>query len=387
MHNPFANKSFTNQTQTSPASLYHKAIEQGHINFDSTQQQVVTELDRLFTELITAHAKQTIFQGIYLWGQVGRGKTFLMDLFCQSLPEGLAWRMHFHRFMAWVHQRLQHYSGRKDPLKLVAQDIAKKHQLLCFDELFVKDIGDAMLLGTLFENLFKLRVTLVATSNIPVQDLYLDGLQRDRFIPAIKAIAEHTNSLHLDGEKDHRQRALQSAPIYFNELPHSLLQKLDLPHPADNQCPIEVLGRTIPTQGVNDCSLHCSFSQLCEGNRSHLDYIHLAQRYRNVLLTDIPPLSGQTYERIKARGTEEATLTATTTGAREVMLGRKDDAVRRFISLVDEFYERKVNLYLVSQIPLESLYTEGSLTFEFQRTQSRLTEMASHEYLQLAHKP
>ncbi len=387
MRNLFFHKTSAARQQTSPAQGYHQAIEQNQINFDSAQLQAVNELERLFNELTAARSKQNICQGIYLWGQVGRGKTFLMDLFCQSLPEGLAWRMHFHRFMAWVHQRLQHYSGRKDPLKFVAQDIAKKHRLLCFDELFVKDIGDAMLLGTLFDNLFKLRVTLVATSNIPVQDLYLDGLQRDRFMPAINAIAEKTNSLHLDGGKDHRQRTLQSAPIYFNKLTQSLLQKLGLPHPADNQCHIEVLGRTIPTQGVNDDSLHCSFSQLCEGNRSHLDYIHLAQRYSNVLLTDIPSLSGQTYERIKARGTEEATLTATTTGAREVMLGRKDDAVRRFISLVDEFYERKVNLYLVSQIPLESLYTQGSLTFEFQRTQSRLTEMASHEYLQLAHKP
>jgi len=387
MRNLLPNNAFSARTQTSPAQLYHKAIDQNHINFDSAQQQAVNELERLFNELTSARSKQSNFQGIYLWGQVGRGKTFLMDLFCQSLPDGQAWRMHFHRFMAWVHQRLQHYSGRKNPLKLVAQDIAKKHQLLCFDELFVKDIGDAMLLGKLFENLFQLHVTLVTTSNIPAQDLYLDGLQRDRFIPAIKAIAAHTNSLHLDGEKDHRQRVLQPAPIYFNELPQSLLQKLGLPAPATPQHCIEILGRTITTHGTSDCSLHCSFNQLCEGNRSHLDYIQLAQRYSNVLLTDIPPLSGQTYERIKARGTEEATLTATTTGAREVMLGRKDDAVRRFISLVDEFYERKVNLYLVSQTPLESLYTEGSLTFEFQRTQSRLTEMASHEYLQLAHQP
>jgi len=387
MHNPLLNNTFSPRTQSSPLQRYHTAIEQGQIDFDSAQQQAVSELDRLFSELIITRAKNTTSQGVYLWGQVGRGKTFLMDLFCQSLPEGLGWRMHFHRFMAWVHQRLQHYTGRKDPLKLVAQDIAKKHQILCFDELFVKDIGDAMLLGTLFENLFKLRVTLVATSNIPVQDLYLDGLQRDRFLPAIKAIAAHTNSLHLDGGKDHRQRTLQPAPIYFDELPQSLLQTLELPHPADHPHSIEILGRTIPTQGANERSLHCSFNQLCEGNRSHLDYIQLAQRYTDVVLTDIPPLSGGTYERIKARGTEEATLTATTTGAREIKLSKNDDAVRRFISLVDEFYERKVNLYLVSQTPLESLYTEGSLTFEFQRTQSRLTEMASHEYLQLAHQP
>lgn len=370
-----------------PAKLYRKAVEQGRVNYDTAQQQAISELDQLFTEITCAQAKRSTHRGIYLWGKVGRGKTFLMDLFCQSLPAGLAWRMHFHRFMAWVHQRLQHYAGRKDPLKLVAQDIAKKHRLLCFDELFVSDIGDAMLLGPLFENLFKLQVTLVTTSNIPVQDLYRDGLQRERFLPAIKAIADHTLSLHLDGGIDHRQRALQPAPIYFNELPAGLLQALQLPHPGEDHNPIIVLGRTIATRGVSDRSLHCSFNQLCEGTRSHLDYIQLAQRYSDVLLTDIPPLSGQSYERIKARGTEEATLTATTTGAREVKLSKNDDAVRRFISLVDEFYERKVNLYLVSKTPLESLYTEGSLTFEFQRTQSRLTEMATQEYLQLAHQP
>lgn len=370
-----------------PAQHYRKAIEQGLIDYDISQQQAVSELDRLFIELTVPHAKRQIHKGIYLWGQVGRGKTFLMDLFCQSLPENLALRMHFHRFMAWVHQRLQHYTGRKNPLTLIAKDIAKKHRLLCFDELFVTDIGDAMLLGTLFENLFKLNVTLVATSNIQAQELYRDGLQRDRFLPAIKAITEHTASVHLDGGKDHRQRTLQHTPIYFDKLPKNLLQQLKLPHPDGNQHTIEIMGRTIPTKGASERSLHCSFDQLCEGTRSHLDYIQLAQRYTDVVLTEIPPLSGHEFERIKARGTEDAVLTATKTGAREIKLGKKDDAVRRFISLVDEFYERKVNLYLVSETPLESLYTEGSLTFEFQRTQSRLTEMASHEYLQLAHQP
>jgi len=383
----FFEKKPLNQLPSSPAKRYNQAIETGQIDFDGAQQQAVNELERLFNQLTSKDIRQAPCQGLYLWGEVGRGKTFLMDLFCQALPEGMAWRMHFHRFMAWVHQRLQHYCGRKNPLKLVASDIAKKHRLLCFDELFVKDIGDAMLLGPLFENLFQRGVTLVATSNIPVHELYRNGLQRERFLSAIKAIKAHTNSLHLNGQQDHRQRNLQTVPIYFSELPKSLLQKLGLPQPAETHYPIEVLGRTIATKGVNDCSLHCSFNQLCEGNRSHLDYIHLAQRYRDVVLTDIPPLSGKSYERIKARGTEEATLAATKTGAREVLLGRNDDAVRRFISLVDEFYERKVNLYLVSQTPLEHLYTEGSLIFEFQRTQSRLTEMASLEYLELAHMP
>lgn len=387
MHNLSPTNVQTVNSLISPAQHYRTAIAQGRIDNDTSQQQAVSELDRLFTELTAPRAKRNIHRGVYLWGQVGRGKTFLMDLFCQSLPEGLAWRMHFHRFMAWFHVRLQHYTGRKNPLQLVAQDIAKKHRLLCFDELFVTDIGDAMLLGTLFENLFKLRVTLVATSNIQAQELYRDGLQRERFLPAIKAIAEHTLSVHLDGSKDHRQRALQHTPIYFDELPQSLLQQLELPQPINDQYNIEVLGRTIATQGANERSLHCSFNQLCEGTRSHLDYIQLAKRYTDVVLTDIPPLSGHEFERIKARGTEDAVLTATKTGAREVKLGKKDDAVRRFISLVDEFYERKVNLYLVSETPLESLYTEGSLIFEFQRTRSRLTEMASHEYLQLAHQP
>ena len=371
----------------SPAQCYNRAIEEGRVDYDISQQQAVSELDRLFAEITALPAKANAHRGVYLWGEVGRGKTFLMDLFSQSLPEGLAWRIHFHRFMAWVHQRLHHYAGRKNPLILVAKDIAKKHRLLCFDELFVKDIGDAMLLGTLFDNLFKLNVTLVATSNIEAQQLYRDGLQRNRFLPAIKAIIKHTVSLHLNGDKDHRQRSLQHAPIYFEELPLSLLQKLKLPQPVNSQHNIVILGRTIATKGSSGRSLHCSFEQLCEGTRSHLDYIQLAQRYTDVVLTEIPPLSGRSYERIKARGTEEATLTASSTGAREVKLGKKDDAVRRFISLVDEFYERKVNLYLVSETPLESLYTEGSLTFEFKRTQSRLTEMASHEYLQLAHQP
>jgi cell division protein ZapE len=369
----------------SPSQLYLQATNQGRIEFDAAQQQAVEALNQLFKQLdASCHSTPC---GLYLWGQVGRGKTFLMDLFCSALPSQAVWRIHFHRFMAWVHQRLTHYAGRKNPLKLVARDIARKYRVLCFDELFVSDIGDAMLLGNLFANLFSHRVTLVATSNIPIDELYRDGLQRERFLPAIQALQSNTRSLHLDGKRDHRTRDLKHTPIYFSELPPSLLEKLGLPDPMRGQHSIEVLGRTIPTQGASERSLHCSFHQLCEGNRSHLDYIQLAKRYTDVLLTDIPPLSGKTYERIKARGTEEATLTATTTGAREIQLARKDDAVRRFISLVDEFYERKVNLYLVSKTPLESLYTEGSLTFEFQRTKSRLTEMASQEYLQLAHQP
>lgn len=374
-------------THHSPTQLYHSAIEQGRIQYDASQQVAVSELNRLFVALSAPLGTRKAHTGLYLWGQVGRGKTFLMDLFCESLEHTGVWRVHFHHFMAWVHQRLTHYSGRKDPLKVIARDIARKHRVLCFDELFVSDIGDAMLLGPLFEQLFKNQVTLLATSNIPAQELYRDGLQRERFIPAIKAISEHTHSLHLDGRKDHRTRSLQHAPIYFSELPHDLLQQLGLPLQPQPNHSVEILGRHIPIQGTNQHSLCCTFDQLCEGNRSHLDYIQLAQQYADVVLTDIPPLSGQSYECIKARGTEEGTLTATKTGAREIQLAKKDDAVRRFISLVDEFYERKVNLYLVSKTPLKSLYTEGSLTFEFQRTQSRLIEMASQEYLQLAHQP
>ena len=371
----------------SPAQLYLNAIDKGHIQYDACQQQAIDKLNRLFSDLTAPLSTRKTFTGLYLWGQVGRGKTFLMDLFCESMQGTTGWRIHFHRFMAWIHQRLTHYAGRKDPLKIIARDIARKHRVLCFDELFVSDIGDAMLLGPLFEYLFINRVTLVATSNIPAQNLYRDGLQRERFLPAIRSLANHTCSIHLDGTKDHRTRSLQHTPIYFSELPQSLLQQLELPLQPQPDHRIEILGRHIPIQGANQRSLRCSFNQLCEGHRSHLDYIQLAQRYSDVVLTDIPPLSGQTYEHIKARGTEEATLTATKTGAREIKLSKNDDAVRRFISLVDEFYERKVNLYLVSKTPLESLYTEGSLTFEFQRTQSRLTEMASREYLQLTHQP
>ena len=371
----------------SPVQQYATAITDGQIQFDQAQQQAVHALDSLFRELNSPLPGRKVIKGLYLWGQVGRGKTFLMDIFCQSVPEKWAWRIHFHRFMAWVHQRLKHYTGHKNPLKLIARDIARKHRVLCFDELFVADIGDAMLLGPLFEALFKQRVTLVTTSNIKACQLYRDGLQRERFLPAIRALKNHTTCLHLDGNKDHRQRRLQHSPIFFAELPGNLLQQLDLPIAAQQSHHIEVLGRRIATQGESQRSLRCSFSQLCEGSRSHLDYIQLAKRYSDVVLTEIPPLSGETFERIKARGTEDAVLTATNTGAREIKLGKKDDAVRRFISLVDEFYERRVNLYLVSDTPLQSLYTEGSLTFEFQRTQSRLTEMASEEYQQLAHRP
>jgi cell division protein ZapE len=236
----------------------------------------------------------------------------------------------------------------------------------------------------------------VATSNSEPENLYFDGLQRSRFLPAIEAIKRHTNKVHLAGLYDHRERPLEQKQIYFLESLESetqpkgialLFEKHELPTILNVANNITVLGREIPCLSRNDTSICFEFSELCEGPRSHLDYIQLARQFQTVILLNIPSLSGSAYEHIKARGTEDGCIGSGQTGERKVVHSVKDDAVRRFIALIDEFYERKVKLYLSGNIPLSHLYTEGSLSFEFERARSRLTEVASVDYHQLPHLP
>ena len=367
----------------SPQTLYQEKIQNNDITFDQKQQDALAALEHLYHQLSEpdSHCASSKL-GVYMWGSVGRGKTFLMDLFYSSLPKDMVLRLHFHHFMARLHNKLNLAFGQTDPLKSIAKQLAGECRVLCFDEFFVSDIGDAMLLSGLLDALFDEGVVMVATSNIAINDLFQKQLQKVRFEPAIALLQKNMTSIHLDGSKDHRYRHLSRSPIYFVDDPAPLEQLFEKQTQGTSVSsdPITVYRREIPVVKHTRSVVWFDFHVLCEGPRSTVDYIELAERFPTLMVSNIPQLSSQPYEQIKARGTEDVTEDAGTTGERQVSLGVNDDAVRRFISLVDECYDRAVIMYLHADVPLDSLYRQGALLFEFQRTQSRLVEMASEYY-------
>ncbi len=348
---------------------------------DEAQQVAVEHLQRLYDELVAVELaappgvvrrllsrfgreRNEPVRGLYFWGGVGRGKTYLMDLFYESLPFPRKLRSHFHRFMQRVHHELRELAGEKNPLDLVARKIADEARVICFDEFFVTDITDAMILGTLFERLFGHGVTLVATSNIVPENLYRDGLQRARFLPAIALLQRHTQVLNVDGGTDYRLRTLEQAELYHSPLDaaadESLRRSFEAlaPEPGRADQQIEIEGRMLRARCVAEDVIWFDFAELCDGPRSQNDYIELAREYHAVLVGNVPQLGA----------------------------GR-DDQARRFINLVDEFYDRNVKLVLAAAVPLAGLYAGGRLAFEFERTRSRLLEMQSHDYLARPHRP
>ena len=367
---------------------YDALTAQGLVNFDQAQVPALNALDKLHGQLLNPIEELTV-NGLYLWGKVGRGKTFLMDTFVDSLPQEMCLRQHFHHFMRDVHHQLTLLEGTIDPLKYIAAQLKYQHQVLCFDEFFVNDIGDAMLLGRLMMYLFDEGMTVVATSNCEPNELYKDGLQRDNFLPAIKAIYDHMYIVELSGKKDHRERALHKLQNYFvlqqddkanKELINKLYTRLNL---TGKHGRIEVLGRDIQYQAMLKKCIAFDFEDVCLGPRSHFDYIEIAKRFDTVMLLNVPELGGEALERIKARGTEDGSVGSGSTGERHVLLAPMDDGARRFIALIDELYDQKVTLFLTAQVPLNELYTQGSLHFQFERARSRLIEMGSGEYMGL----
>ncbi|SHO55345.1 cell division protein ZapE [Vibrio quintilis] len=365
-----------------PKQRYHYDLANNAFQIDSAQSDAIDVLDELCSQLNefllprvqSRHTffskifrKKTIEQpvpkGVYLWGGVGRGKTYLMDIFFESLPASRKMRMHFHRFMYRVHDELKQLKEVADPLKVVAQRFKNETDIICFDEFFVSDITDAMILGTLFQALFAQGIILVATSNIPPHLLYRNGLQRARFLPAIELIENHCHIINVDSGVDYRLRTLEQADIYH--FPNDDKSRADLNRYYDQlinqqgnefEGSIEINNRRIPIIKASHGVLLITFEQLCETMRSAADYIEMSRLYHTVILADVKQMS-------------------------EVM----DDAARRFIALVDEFYERRVKLIISAEVALEQLYSGGRLEFEFQRCQSRLTEMQSREYLAREH--
>jgi cell division protein ZapE len=303
-------------------------------------------------------------KGLYLWGSVGRGKTFMMDLFYGALPFKDKTRQHFHRFMASVHERLKSYRDVENPLELVADDIAAETRVICFDEFTVTDIADAMILGNLFAALFARGVTLAATSNIVPEHLYREGLQRQRFLPTIALLREHTEVVHVGGSVDYRLRALERADVYQTPSGPAADARLAeffdaiAPDEGDQGGALELLGRKVDYRRAADGVIWFDFAQICDGPRSQDDYIELSRLYQTVLVSNVPRF--------------DATL---------------ENQARRFIALVDEFYDRRVKLILSAAVPVAELYAGQTLRHDILRTQSRLQEMQTHDYLATAHRP
>ncbi|QCI13588.1 cell division protein ZapE [Pseudomonas putida] len=357
-----------------PHSLYDQALTEHGYAPDPAQATAVAALQTCFEALEQGRTTR----GLYLWGPVGRGKTWLMDVFhrCLDIP---ARRQHFHHFMAWVHQRLFQLNGTADPLTALARELAGQIRVLCFDELFVSDIGDAIILGRLFQVLFDQGVVIVATSNQPPEQLYRDGFNRERFLPAIAAIERHMQVLAVAGDQDHRLHPGQVRQRYWVATAGSAgaLEQVfhSLSHENVTTEPLSVGSRQIQVIRRSDQVIWCRFSQLCEQPLAATEFMALCDRYQAILLQDVPALGGQQRAGRIARGTEDAAARVEA-GDRELpMLSPKDDAVRRFIALVDECYDRRVALYVEAQVPLDELYTQGYLAFAYQRTLSRLREM------------
>ncbi|QTF92247.1 cell division protein ZapE, partial [Halomonas sp. BM-2019] len=345
---------------------------------DAAQQAAAARLESCFQALHGGEEGGAI-PGVYLWGPVGRGKTWLMDDFHRLLRVP-ARRQHFHHFMRWVHRRQFQLRGTADPLAALARELAGEVRVLCLDELFVSDIADAMLLGRLLTALFAQGVVLVCTSNQPPRQLYADGFNRERFLPAIAAIEQQMRVVELDGGQDHRLHPGASHPRYWvaepgrpSALP-GLFERLSAGEARDD-APIELGHRRIAVERRSETVVWCRFAQLCEQPLSALDFIDLVDRFAHVLIGEVPRLSETPRAAGIARGTEDG-VSRVEAGERVLPpLSRRDDGVRRFIALVDECYDRRVPLYLEAAVALEGLYPEGHLAFPFRRTLSRLQEM------------
>ncbi|AWV05997.1 cell division protein ZapE [Marilutibacter maris] len=357
----------------SPSRRYAEGVARGEWNDDPAQRAVLVELDRLHAAL-TAPPRRGLFdalrgrapdapQGLYLWGGVGRGKTFLIDLFYDGLPIREKRRTHFHRFMREIHTRLREHAGQSDPLKAIAREWRRDLRVLVLDEFFVNDIGDAMLLGRLLERLFAEGVALVTTSNIEPSGLFKDGLQRERFLPAIAQLEAHCHVMYMDSATDYRLRALTQSPVYRTPLDAGSDAWLDERwHTLTDACPhdsrrLVIDDREIPVRGLAEGHAWFDFAALCEGPRAASDYIEIATEHHTVLVGGIPLFDGG-----------------------------NDDPARRFVHLVDELYDRHVNLVCTAAADPLALYRGNRLVHAFERTASRLIEMQSAEYLALGHR-
>ncbi|HEY5715368.1 MAG TPA: cell division protein ZapE [Psychromonas sp.] len=366
-----------------PLNLYRADLQKPNFFADPSQAVAIQHLQRLYLALqeqppaskegkgafsrllkkiVKKPTKPPSVKGLYFYGGVGRGKTYLVDLFFHSLPTPRKQRLHFHHFMLRVHKELSELQGQANPLVKIAQKFSLETDLLCFDEFYVDDITDAMILAGMLTALFEQGIVLVATSNIHPDDLYKNGLQRARFIPAIDLIKAHCDLFNLDGGRDYRIGRLNETEIYHYPLDSAaaLQVKNAFEHLADGEKiygqDIEINYRRIPAIAYSIDTLSIEFASLCDGPRSVLDYIEMAILYRTVIIANIKQMNDL-----------------------------HNDIARRFIAMVDEFYDRHVVVIISAEVAMENLYVGEKLAFEFQRCLSRLSEMQSKIYFMQSH--
>lgn len=358
-----------------PSQRYAAGVARGDWQQDAAQAGALAALDRIHAALLMPPPARGLLarlfdqppaagvQGLYLWGGVGRGKTFLIDLFFDGLPFAEKRRTHFHRFMRDVHERLRAHAGERDPLVAIAREWRHRLRVLVLDEFFVDDIGDAMLLGRLLAQLFAQGVTLVTSSNTAPDDLYRDGLQRARFLPAIDLIHQHCAVVELISSTDYRLRALTRSPVYRSPLDADADAWLNARWHAlggddgHRDAGIVIDDRRIPVRARGQGLCWFDFAALCEGPRGTTDYIEIAREFHTVLLGGIPAFDAG-----------------------------NEDAAQRFVNLIDELYDCHVNLVCTAAQAPMALYSGQRLRGAFERTASRLTEMQSTDYLLHPHR-
>ena len=348
---------------------YEHALLTRGFKADDAQRRAVARLQQAYDEWVAFKSQRSskfkrlinrpdIPRGLYMWGGVGRGKSFLMDSFYLVVPVVRKTRLHFHEFMRSVHRQLDELKGVADPLDEVARRIAKKYRLICFDEFHVSDIADAMILYNLLTALFEHGVTFVMTSNYAPDTLYPDGLHRDRMLPTIALLKSKLDVMNVDAGLDYRKRALEQVESYHTPLGAGADQALrhafaSIAETADEDTRIHIEAREIKALRHAGGIVWFDFATLCGGPRSQNDYLEIASRFHTVILSGIPCLS--------ASMSSEA---------------------RRFTWLIDVFYDNKVKLIMSAEVEPEALYTQGTLSNEFHRTVSRIVEMQSREYMQ-----
>lgn len=352
-----------------PHVWYQRAQTDPGFKVDSAQAHAIERLQQLYDQLIEFKAKrQRLFgksllpqpilpRGVYFWGGVGRGKSWLMDRFYAGLPYQRKRRVHFHAFMQDVHQQLQHNKNKTDPLVRVAENIAERTRVLCFDEFHVSDIADAMILQRLFDQLFARGVVMLLTSNYPPDELYPNGLQRSNFLPAIALLKQKLDVINVDSGVDYRRRPLTRADVYL--CPNSDANRAQLERMFDRFSqgtvetkPLTLFGRVFAPIKRAPGVIWFNFAELCENARAQMDYLELTKHYPVIILSDIPVMSAQ-----------------------------HAAAARRFTWLVDVLYDQRIKLLVMAGADPESLYPTGEFAHEFVRIASRLGEMASEEYL------
>lgn len=352
---------------TTPLDYYQQQVQNGTITEDANQLAAMQYFQRIFLELNAEQKKRSgllakfrkpkLIKGLYLWGGVGIGKTFMMDCFYHSLPFPNKMRMHFHHFMQNVHNALTRHQGEEDPLQPIARELAKETMVLCFDEFFVSDITDAMLLGRLLKALFENGVCLVTTSNTVPDELYKHGLQRSQFLPAIAMIKHNTDVVHVHTGEDYRLRHLKEAGVFYTPLDDSARNKMEKSFStlteglSINTDAVDICGRQIEIKKQAGDVIWFEFAELCHIPRSQKDYLAIAEEYRTVFISNIP-----------------------------VIEPHEKDTICLFISMIDVFYDARVRLVISAAESVEQLYSRGYKVLEYTRTNSRLYEMQSVEY-------